>query len=108
MPLRALLMRLFLIVALLANGPGIAGASMHMEHVRDSAGDVHALDDTCSHAAVSLSEGEVEDCSIECWLHGSRFDLLTGRPSHLPATVPVAVHTVRVTDDGDVLVALAG
>lgn len=40
MPFRALLMRLFLIVALLANGPGIAGASMHMEHVRDSSGDV--------------------------------------------------------------------
>ncbi len=39
MPLRALLMRLFLIVALLANGPGIAGASMHMEHLRDSTGD---------------------------------------------------------------------
>ena len=40
MPFRPLLMRLFLVVALLANGPGIAGASMHMEHVRDSAGDV--------------------------------------------------------------------
>lgn len=39
MPLRALLMRLFVIVALLANGPGIAGASMHMEHLRDSTGD---------------------------------------------------------------------
>ena len=75
---------------------------------KDSNGVIHALDDTCSHAAVSLSEGEVEDDGIECWLHGSRFDLLTGRPSHLPATVPVAVHTVRVTDDGDVLVALAG
>ncbi len=40
MPFRAILMRLFLVVALLANGSGIAGASMHMEHVRDSAGDV--------------------------------------------------------------------
>lgn len=40
MPFRALMMRLFLIVALLANGPGIAGASMHMEHLRDFAGHV--------------------------------------------------------------------
>ena len=40
MSLRALLMRVFLIVALLANGPGIAGASMHLDHLRDSAGDV--------------------------------------------------------------------
>ena len=40
MPLRALLMRLLLIVALLANGPGIAGASMHMtEHLSNSPGD---------------------------------------------------------------------
>ena len=37
-----------------------------------------AVEDTCSHAAVALSEGDVEDCTIECWLHGSRFDLRTG------------------------------
>ncbi|MEJ2578184.1 MAG: Rieske 2Fe-2S domain-containing protein, partial [Kineosporiaceae bacterium] len=43
--------------------------------VRDADGDLHAVGDTCSHADVSLAEGEVEDCSIECWLHGSRFDL---------------------------------
>ncbi|TLX20753.1 CopL family metal-binding regulatory protein [Thermomonas fusca] len=36
MALRALLMRLFLVVALLANGPGVAGASMHLEHLRNS------------------------------------------------------------------------
>ena len=41
--MRALLMRVFLIVALLANGPGIAGAAMHMDHLRDSAGDVTSV-----------------------------------------------------------------
>lgn len=74
--------------------------------VRAEDGSVHAIDDECTHGKVSLSEGEVEGCSIECWLHGSRFDLATGRPTGLPATVPVAVHTVRITD-GDVYVALA-
>lgn len=74
--------------------------------VRAEDGSVHAIDDECTHGKVSLSEGEVEGCSIECWLHGSRFDLATGQPTGLPATVPVAVHTVRVTD-GDVFVALA-
>ncbi len=74
--------------------------------VRDSEGVVHAIDDTCTHANVSLSEGEVDGDGIECWLHGSEFDLRTGNPSVLPATVPVAVHTVRITD-GDVYVALA-
>ncbi len=36
------------------------------------------------HAAVALSEGEVDDCTVECWLHGSRFDLRTGKPTGLP------------------------
>ncbi len=64
--------------------------------------EVYALQDLCSHAAVSLSEGEVEDCSVECWLHGSRFDLRTGKPIGLPATEPVATFPaeVRVTPDG--------
>ena len=77
----------------------------HVAIVRDSAGDVHAIDDTCTHANVSLAEGEVDDCSIECWLHGSRFDLRTGEPTSLPATVPVAVHTVKI-EGSDVFVAL--
>ena len=60
--------------------------------------DVYALQDQCSHAAVALSEGEVEDCQIECWLHGSRFDLRTGKPTGLPATEPVATFPVEVRD----------
>ena len=75
--------------------------------VRDADGIVHAVNDRCTHANVSLSEGEVDGCTIECWLHGSSFDLLSGRPTGLPATVPVRVHTVQVSADGDVLVALA-
>lgn len=60
--------------------------------------EVFALQDLCSHAAVALSEGEVEDCTIECWLHGSRFDLRTGKPTGLPATEPVATFPVEVRD----------
>ena len=71
--------------------------------VRDEDGQVHAVGDTCSHAEVSLSEGEVEDCAIECWLHGSRFDLRTGAPLSLPAIRPVPVYPVTVDGD-DVLV----
>ena len=67
--------------------------------VRAEDGSIHAIDDTCSHAEVSLSEGEVDDCTIECWLHGSRFDLRTGQPTALPATRPVDVYPVRVDDD---------
>jgi len=70
-----------------------------------SDGAVFAIRDVCSHAEVALSEGEVDGRTIECWLHGSRFDLATGRPTGLPATKPVPVYPVRI-EDGDVLVAL--
>jgi 3-phenylpropionate/trans-cinnamate dioxygenase ferredoxin subunit len=58
--------------------------------------EVFALDNECSHASVALSEGEVADCQIECWLHGSMFDLRTGKPTNLPATEPVATFPVDV------------
>ncbi|MEQ6899595.1 non-heme iron oxygenase ferredoxin subunit [Nocardioides sp. YIM 152588] len=61
--------------------------------------DVYALQDLCSHAAVALSEGEVADCQIECWLHGSTFDLRSGKPLSLPATEPVATFPVEVRDE---------
>lgn len=67
--------------------------------------DFYAIGDRCSHAEVSLSEGEVDpgDRHIECWKHGSRFSLETGEPDTLPATRPVPVFSVRV-EDGEVIV----
>ena len=61
--------------------------------------EVFAVEDTCSHAAVALSEGEISDCTLECWLHGSRFDLRTGKPIGLPATEPVATFPIEVRGD---------
>ncbi len=69
--------------------------------------DVYAIGDRCSHADVSLSEGDV-DCSertVECWKHGSTFDLTNGVPITLPATQPVAVYDV-VVEDGRISVVL--
>ena len=68
-----------------------------------SGGEVFAISDVCSHADVALSEGEVADGHIECWLHGSMFDLRTGKPTGLPATRPVPTFPVTVEGD-DVLV----
>ena len=69
--------------------------------------EVFAIRDECSHAAIALSEGDVDrvdgTCTIECWLHGSTFDLRTGKPTTLPAFEPVAVYPVRLEGD-DVLV----
>ena len=63
--------------------------------------DYYAVADRCSHEDYSLSEGEVmtEECEIECWKHGSTFDLRTGRPCSLPATKPVPTYPVRVSAD---------
>ena len=44
-------------------------------------------------------EGEIDGCTLECWLHGSRFDLRTGNPSGPPATVPVPTYPVSVEGD---------
>jgi 3-phenylpropionate/trans-cinnamate dioxygenase ferredoxin subunit len=66
-------------------------------------GEFFAIHDVCSHADVPLSEGDVEGCTIECWLHGSRFDLRSGKPTGLPALTPVPVYPVRIEGD-DVLV----
>jgi len=47
---------------------------------------------------VPLSEGEVDGATIECWMHGSKFDLRTGAALNLPATAPVRTYPVRVHD----------
>ncbi|MHB1166582.1 MAG: non-heme iron oxygenase ferredoxin subunit [Candidatus Nanopelagicales bacterium] len=61
-------------------------------------GEVFAIHDRCTHGAVRLSDGEVDRCAIECWLHGSRFDLRTGDALNLPATEPVRTFPVCVND----------
>ncbi len=71
-------------------------------------GTFYCLDDTCSHAEASLSEGDLDirRCAIECPLHGSAFDLRTGEPLSLPAVEPVLAHRVEVVD-GELRVALS-
>jgi len=61
-------------------------------------GEYYALDDMCSHAEASLSEGDVYDCKVECPLHGAEFDLKTGDAVTLPATKPVNRYKVNVED----------
>ncbi|PZE28778.1 MULTISPECIES: non-heme iron oxygenase ferredoxin subunit [unclassified Curtobacterium] len=71
--------------------------------VKDSAGTVHAIGDTCTHGDISLSEGFVEDGALECWAHGSKFELTSGKPLNFPAYEPVPVYRVSIID-GDVYV----
>jgi 3-phenylpropionate/trans-cinnamate dioxygenase ferredoxin subunit len=68
-------------------------------------GEVFAIRDVCSHAEVPLTEGEVDGYTIECWLHGSCFDVRTGEPTNMPATAGVPVYPVKIEGD-DVLVSI--
>jgi 3-phenylpropionate/trans-cinnamate dioxygenase ferredoxin subunit len=81
----------------------IHGTQVAIVHADD--GNFYAIYDECSHEQIALSEGEIDGCTLECWLHGSRFDLRTGEPTGLPATVPVPVYPVEVRD-GDVHVSI--
>ena len=71
----------------------IGGESVAL--VRDG-DDVYALRNECSHASIPLSEGDVEGCEIECWLHGSRFDVRTGKPLNFPATEAVPTYSTQI------------
>ncbi|HEY9424055.1 MAG TPA: non-heme iron oxygenase ferredoxin subunit [Microterricola sp.] len=71
--------------------------------VKDAAGEVFAIGDTCTHGDISLSEGFVEDDTLECWAHGSQFSLRTGKPITLPAYEPVPVYKVDLVD-GDIYI----
>jgi 3-phenylpropionate/trans-cinnamate dioxygenase ferredoxin subunit len=62
-------------------------------------GAVFAVRDECTHADVPLSEGEIDNCAVECWMYGSRFDLRSGAVLNPPASTPVKTFPVRVHDD---------
>jgi 3-phenylpropionate/trans-cinnamate dioxygenase ferredoxin subunit len=68
--------------------------------VKDAGGEIFAIGDTCTHGDISLSEGFVEDDTLECWAHGSKFSLVTGKPLTLPAYEPVPVYRIEITDGG--------
>jgi 3-phenylpropionate/trans-cinnamate dioxygenase ferredoxin subunit len=69
--------------------------------IRTKADQVYALDDKCSHGEISLSEGFVDNETIECWAHGAKFSLETGEALTLPAYEPVAKYEV-IIDNGDI------
>jgi len=66
--------------------------------VLDDQGEVHCIGDRCTHGDVSLSEGFVEDGTVECWAHGAKFDLRTGAALSLPAYEPVPAFPVTIVD----------
>ncbi|CAN5610782.1 non-heme iron oxygenase ferredoxin subunit [soil metagenome] len=63
-------------------------------------GDFYALEDRCSHEEFELSAGrfDAEEATIECVLHGARFDVRDGRALCAPAYAPVRTFPVKLED----------
>jgi len=75
------------------------GREVPIAIARTEDGNFYAINDICSHGEVSLSEGEMIGCEVECWAHGDRFDVRTGAVTELPAMEPVDAYPVRI--DGE-------
>jgi len=59
-------------------------------------GRFYCIDDVCTHDGGPLGEGRLCDHAIACPRHGAKFDIRTGQPLTMPATVPTLVHEVKV------------
>jgi 3-phenylpropionate/trans-cinnamate dioxygenase ferredoxin subunit len=65
-----------------------------LAHAED--GNFYALNDICTHEEFSLCEGELWGMDVECPQHGSRFNLVTGKVTGLPAVIPATTYPVSV------------
>jgi len=74
----------------------LAGKKVCVARIGD---EVFAVSDLCTHADAMLSEGEISNGRIECWLHGAEFDLRTGEAVTPPAVAPL--ETFVVSRDGN-------
>lgn len=75
-----------------------AGRDRLIAIICDQAGQWFAIDDTCTHADVPLSEGDIGVGCVECWAHSAEFDLRTGEGT-LPAPKPVRTYPLEVVGE---------
>ena len=68
-------------------------------------GTIHACDEMCTHEDVSLALGALQGNCLKCSLHGSRFDLLTGKPLDEPADEDLRIYPVKI-EDGSIMVSI--
>lgn len=50
-------------------------------------GNFFAMDDTCTHAGASLSEGKIDGKTVTCGWHGAQFDCTTGKLEKFPGKI---------------------
>ena len=75
----------------------VDGEEVCLAHAED--GSFYAIGDICTHEEYSLSDGELWGLEVECPAHGSRFNLMTGAVTGLPAVVPTRIYKVSVEGD---------
>ena len=56
-------------------------------------------DEMCTHEDARLCDGNLNGTLVKCPLHGSRFDLLTGRVLDDPAEDDLTIYPVSIIDD---------
>jgi len=71
--------------------------------VANVGGSIYAVHDICTHARVSLSDGDLCGRQVVCPWHGAMFDMKTGRATCGPADAPVQCYSVRI-EDGRIVV----
>ena len=69
------------------------------------AGRICAVDDTCTHEDASLSTGVLKGELVKCPLHGSRFNVCTGKALEEPAEADLRTYAVRL-EGGHILIDL--
>ena len=62
------------------------------------AGKLHAVDDECTHAIASLSEGKLRGNIVFCPMHGGSFDVCSGKAMSLPCKQPLRTWPLEVAD----------
>ena len=67
-------------------------------------GNYFAINDTCTHAGASLSEGKIEDSTIICDWHGAQFDCKNGKLIKFPAKINDLEMYNVIIEEGNILV----
>jgi 3-phenylpropionate/trans-cinnamate dioxygenase ferredoxin subunit len=62
------------------------------------AGELFAIEDSCTHDDGPIGEGELEDLQVVCPRHGARFDLRDGKVTSPPAVVDIKAYPVRIVN----------
>ena len=59
----------------------------------------HAIENICSHDDGPLGEGILIGTEIKCPRHKARFNVLTGKATHMPAVAGIQKFPVKVEND---------